>query len=287
MVTIRVHLHMPNLAGVAGPSGEQRTVNHDAASHTGIARDVDDVAVADRRASGALSQRAQVRFVGNKHAGMPGEVLRQERSERHVLPNEIGCQVHKTLTAPHDPRDCDRSPDKLSAGWYMAHQLTCKPADGGRRLGGGQLAARVTRLSETLVELAFWADPGDDESLGGKFDSQHPDPAGVEADDERRSPGSAAGRRWALAYETDGGQFADEARDSAAVEPCPGRQLRTRERPAQMQVADESSQVVTPQVFVHCRVGTRHMAVRLLCERAWQADPNTTGVCLGARRERT
>jgi hypothetical protein len=54
-----------------------------------------------------------------------------------------------------------------------------------------------------------------------------------------------------------------------------------------MQVADESSQVVSPQVLVHCRVGTRQMTVRLFYERAWQADPNTTGVCLGARRERT
>jgi hypothetical protein len=54
-----------------------------------------------------------------------------------------------------------------------------------------------------------------------------------------------------------------------------------------VQVADESSQVVTPQVLVHCRVGTRRVTVRLFCERAWQADPNTTGVCPGARRERT
>jgi hypothetical protein len=54
-----------------------------------------------------------------------------------------------------------------------------------------------------------------------------------------------------------------------------------------MQVADESGQVVTPQVLVHRRGGTRRMTVRLFCERAWQADPNTTGVCLGTRRERT
>ena len=82
-------------------------------------------------------------------------------------------------------------------------------------------------------------------------------------------------------------QFADEAADRAAVEPRPGRQLRTGERPAEMQVADEGSQVVTPQVLVHGRVGARRVTVRLFCERAWQADPNTTGVCLGARRERT
>jgi hypothetical protein len=54
-----------------------------------------------------------------------------------------------------------------------------------------------------------------------------------------------------------------------------------------VQVANESSQVVTPQVLVHGRVGTRRVSVRVVCERAWQADPNTTGVCLGARRERT
>jgi hypothetical protein len=54
-----------------------------------------------------------------------------------------------------------------------------------------------------------------------------------------------------------------------------------------MQVADESGQVVTPQVLVHRRVSSRRMTVRLFCERACQADPKTTGACRGARRERT
>jgi hypothetical protein len=54
-----------------------------------------------------------------------------------------------------------------------------------------------------------------------------------------------------------------------------------------MQVADESGQVVTPQVLVHRRVRSRRMTVRLFCERACQADPKTTGACRGARRERT
>ena len=137
------------------------------------------------------------------------------------------------------------------------------------------------------MELASGAYPGDDKGLSAELDRKHPDPVGVEADDRRGSPGSAAGRRWALAYKTYGRQFADQARDGAAVEPCAGSQLRTRERPAQMQVADESSQVVTPQVLVHSRVSSRRMTVRLFCERACQADPKTTGACRGARRERT
>jgi hypothetical protein len=137
------------------------------------------------------------------------------------------------------------------------------------------------------VELASRAYPGDDKSLSGQLDSKYPDPPRVEADDERRSPAGTPGRRWALAHQTYGPEFADKPCDRAAVEPSPGRQLRTRERPAQVQVAHESSQVVTPQVLVHCRVGTRRVTVRMFCERAWQADPNTTGVCLGARRERT
>ena len=123
-MTVRVQLHMANLAGVAGPPGEQSTVNDDAGSDAGIARDIDDVAVADRGPSGAFSQRTEVRLVGNKHTELAREVLRNECAEGYVLPNEIGCKVHKTLTAPHDPRDRDGSPDELGAGWYLGHQLT-------------------------------------------------------------------------------------------------------------------------------------------------------------------
>ncbi len=66
---------------------------------------------------------------------------------------------------------------------------------------------------------------------------------------------------------------------------------------AQVQVANKRSEVVTPQVLVHRRVGTLRVgargvgawrvSVRLFWERAWQADPNTTGVCRGARGGRT
>ena len=253
-VTVRVHLHVTNLAGVTGPPREKSSVNNNAGSDAGIARDVDDVTAAYRRASGAFSQRTQVRFVGNGNAEMVGEVARKECTEGHVPPDEIGCQVHKPLAAPYDPGDCDRSPDELSAGWYVVHQLTSKGANGLGSLGRGQLAARVARLSETFMEMASGTDPGDDQSLRSQLDGKHPDPLSVEADDQRRAPGSAPGRRWALAYQTDGRQLADEARDRAPVEPCPCRQLRTRERPAQVQVADECGQVVTPQVLLYRRV---------------------------------
>ena len=175
---------MPDLAAVAGRAGQGPPVDDDAAADADLARDVDDVVGAERRAAARLGQGAEVGLVGDDDRHLRRQAPRPARSASGTSGQpRFGAVRHETVAAPDDAGHGHADADQRIG-------LERDPV-GRRRPRAARSATtwstvvwpRGRSTRRMLDDLAGRADVRDRQRVDGDLQGQDGDALAIERDD--------------------------------------------------------------------------------------------------------
>ena len=240
---VRVDRHVADLAAVAGDPGERLAVDDHAAADADLAREEQDVVRAEGRAATDLGQGAEIGLVGDVDRDVAAEAPRRaarragRRASRGSAPSTRTRRSRRTMPATATPMPITRPP-------------------AGRRPGRGPRARRGRRRSRRPRVAARRGRPGSsrgpsppspttaaasESTAISSARTTAPSGFGRTSGDGR--PGVPSGVGRSSVDEAGGDQLADQAADRAAGQAGAGDELRARQRPAGVELADDRAEV--------------------------------------------
>ncbi len=255
---------MADLAAVALGTHEQPAVDDDAATHTHLPREVDDVGRPDRAPPLALGDGTEVGVVADHDRDRQAERVGDQVAEGDVDPAEVGGEPYEPVRLAHEARDSDAHADEHRA-LRSCRQHLVADVHGLTHDAVGALLALAEGVLTTVQDVAPEADEGHDRPVDPQVDGEDVRALAHRLDAVRRPPDPAP-HRLGLADEAGRHEIGDEAADRAAVEAGVADELGAGGRPVVVQEPGERGQVVAA-----------HLVLRGSCERHGSDLPSELG----------
>ena len=239
---MRVHGHVADLTTVPGRAHERSPVDDEAAADADLTRDVQHVMGADRRAAAELREGPEIGVIGDHDGSARLEGGLDHRTDRDTAPPDVRCHRDHPVDSSHEAGHGNTGPHETSRTTRQRKQRVAEIRKFGHDRLSGLVPARAVDpngVEDRATEPHDRSGHRIDGDLYGEDDRRRR----FGPDDQRGTARSPSRARILFDNKPGGDQLADQASDGTPRQAGPKDELRSRQRPVEMELPNDRAEI--------------------------------------------